>query len=947
VIRRLAPVWATLAVTVALVVTAAAPAEPAPISLGVTYTQNFDSLASTGTSSVLPSGWALSETGTNANTTYTAGTGSGNAGDTYSFGALDSAERAFGTLLSGSLIPTIGAEFINNTGSAISSLSIAYTGEQWRLGTLDRGPDRLFFQISTNATSLTTGTWADVHSLDFVSPSTTGVVGLRDGNAAENRAAIAGLAAASVEPGATFWIRLLDFNAPGADDGLAVDDFSITAGTEDLAPSVTGTTPSGGAAGVARDANVTVTFSEPVNVGAGWYTISCANSGSHTAAATGGPQSFTLDPDTDFAFSESCTVTVVAAQVSDQDALDPPDTMGGDHVFSFTTAAPPLQISDVQGAGHVSPFVDQIVSGVEGVVTVKRPSSFWIQDATPDSNPSTSEGILVFGSVAAAQVVVGDLVRVSGRVTEFRGSPVRPNDLTLTELTSPTVIVDSHDNVVPAPVLIGIGGVMPPTEVIDDDTTGSVETGTTTFDPANDGLDFWESYEGMLLQANNGAVVNETESFGEITLLPDNGFWATGLRTPRGGILARDDYGDFNPERFTVDDEILRDQISPRPSRAMPLMNVGDRIIGSVVGPLDYSFSNFKIQALTTPTFFSSNLQPETAETPIDQELAVATFNVENLSVSPSNAANEAKFDTLARMIVENLRAPDLIGIEEVQDDSGPTNNGVVDATQTWSKLVAEIQAAGGPLYEFRSINPLNNEDGGAPGGNIRVGFLFRTDRGLSFVDRPGGDATTATSVVPTPSGPVLSVSPGRVDPENDAWFETRKPVVGEFRARGKKLFVVVNHFSSKGDDQPLMGHNQPPNRLSEVPNALGLGGRHAQAQVVNDFVNEILDVDPTADVIVLGDINDFEFSETVDILEGDGELFSAIKTLPANERYSYVFEGNSQVLDQILLSRNLYEHFPYTYDVVHVNSEFADQASDHEPAVVRIDLTGRPAPKP
>jgi uncharacterized protein len=947
VIRRLAPVWATLAVTVALVVTASAPAEAAPISLGVTYSQNFDSLASTGTSSVVPTGWAFSESGTNANATYTAGTGSGNAGDTYSFGGLGSSERAFGTLVSGSLTPTIGAEFINSTGAAITSLSIAYTGEQWRLGALDRGADRLFFQISTNATSLTTGTWADVHSLDFTSPSTTGVVGLRDGNAAANRAAVTGTAVANVEPGATFWIRFIDFNAPGADDGLAVDDFSMTAGTADQAPSVTGTTPSGGATGVARDANVTINFNEPVTVGASWYTISCVNSGSHTAASSGGPQSYTLDPDTDFAFSESCTVTVVAGQVSDQDALDPPDTMQADHVFSFTTASPPLQISDVQGAGHVSPFSDQIVSGVEGVVTVKRPSSFWIQDTTPDSSPSTSEGILVFGSAAAAQVLVGDLVRVSGRVTEFRGSPVRPNDLTLTEITSPTVTVDSHDNDVPAPVLIGIGGVMPPTEVIDDDTTGSVETGTTTFDPANDGLDFWESYEGMLLQANNGAVVNETESFGEITLLPDNGVWATGLRTPRGGILARDDYGDFNPERFTVDDEILRDQISPRPSRAMPLMNVGDRIIGSVVGPLDYSFSNFKIQALTTPTFFSSNLQPETAQAPIDQEIAVATFNVENLSVSPNNAANEAKFETLAGMIVDNLRSPDLIGIEEVQDDSGPTNNGVVDATQTWSKLVAEIQDAGGPLYEFRSINPVNNEDGGAPGGNIRVGFLFRTDRGLSFVDRPGGDATTATSVVATASGPVMSVSPGRVDPENDAWFETRKPVVGEFRARGKKLFVVVNHFSSKGDDQPLMGHNQPPSRLSEVPNALGLGGRHAQAQVVNDFVNEILDVDPNADVIVLGDINDFEFSETVDILEGDGELFSAIKTLPANERYSYVFEGNSQVLDQILLSRNIYEHFLYTYDVVHVNSEFAAQASDHEPAVVRINLTGRPTLKP
>jgi uncharacterized protein len=709
------------------------------------------------------------------------------------------------------------------------------------------------------------------------------------------------------------------------------------------APAVSSTAPTNNATGVARNANVSINFSEPVNAAAGWYAISCSNSGSHTATQTGGPQNFTLDPVTDFAFSETCTVTVFAATVTDQDALDPPDNMAGNHVFSFSTESPPLQIHDVQGAGHVSPFVNQLVSGVEGVVTVKRPTSFWIQDATPDANPATSEGILVFGSAAAAQVVVGDEVLVSGRVTEFRGAPVRPNDLTLTEITSPSVTVVSHTGTVPSPVVIGLSGVMPPTEVIDDDTNGSVETGPTTFDPANDGIDFWESFEGMLLQVNNGAVVNETESFGEITLLPDNGVWATGLRTPHGGILARSDYGDFNPERFTVDDEILRDQISPRPSAAMPAMNVGDRIIGAIVGPLDYSFSNFKIQALATPTFFSSNLQPETTQAPVDQEIAFATFNVENLSVSPSNAANEAKFDRLAAMIVNNLRSPDLIGIEEVQDDSGPANNGIVDATQTWAKLASEIQQAGGPLYEFSQINPVNNEDGGAPGGNIRVGFLYRTDRGLSFISRPGGDSTTATQVVSTPSGPQLSFSPGRVDPEHDAWFETRKPLAGEFRARGKKLFVVVNHFSSKGDDQPLMGHNQPPRRLSESPNAAGLGGRHAQAEVVNDFVNDILAVDPQANVIVLGDINDFEFSRTVEILEGDGELFSAIKSLPANERYSYVFEGNSQVLDQILLSRNLYEQFPFTYDVVHANSEFAGQASDHDPSVSRIRLTGRP----
>ena len=730
------------------------------------------------------------------------------------------------------------------------------------------------------------------------------------------------------------------------------------------APSVASTSPTNGATGVARSANVTISFNEAVNAADGWYSISCSSSGSHTATQTGGPQSFTLDPAAEFGFSETCTVTVFAASVTDQDALDPPDNMTANHVFSFATESPPVQISDVQGAGHVSPLVGRSVAGVEGIVTARRTPQpavsgvargFWMQDPSPDADARTSEAVFVFLGTAAGTAPplaqVGDLVRVTGTVSEFR--PSAATNLTVTQINSSNANIQRlTTGAVPAPVVIGVGGVIPPTEVIDNDTNGSVETGPTTFDPAQDGIDFWETFEGMLLQANNGAVVNETESFGEITLLPDNGIWATGLRTPSGGILARSDYGDFNPERFIVDDEILRDLAGPtRPSKAMPDMNVGAQIVGSVVGPLDYSFANFKIQALATPAFFSDDLQPETTQAPVDQEIAVATFNVENLSVTPaanvSPAANEAKFDTLAGMIVNNLGSPDLIGIEEVQDDSGPANNGVVDASQTWAKLVSEIQQAGGPLYEFRQINPVNNEDGGAPGGNIRVGFLFRTDRGLSFIDRSGGDSTTATSVVATPSGPQLSFSPGRVDPQNPAWFATRKPLVGEFRARGKKLFVVVNHFSSKNDDQPLVGRFQPPNRFTESPNAAGQGGRHAQAAVVNDFVNDILAVDPRANVIVLGDINDFEFSRTVEILEGDGELFSAIKTLAPNERYSYVFEGNSQVLDQILLSRNLYEQFPFTYDVVHANSEFAGQASDHDPGLVRMRLTGRPTPKP
>src|ERR1044071_115450 len=197
-------------------------------TLDVAYTQNFDTLASSGTSSSVPTGWDFSESGPNANTPSTAGPGSGNAGDTYSFGASASSERAFGQLRSGSLISTLGGSFTNNTGWTLTSLDVAYIGEQWLLGATGRN-DRMDFQYSTNATSLTTGTWTAVTALNFTGPVSAGTVGLLDGNAAANRVAVSStVTGLSIANGATFWIRWTDLDASGADDGLAVDNFSLT-----------------------------------------------------------------------------------------------------------------------------------------------------------------------------------------------------------------------------------------------------------------------------------------------------------------------------------------------------------------------------------------------------------------------------------------------------------------------------------------------------------------------------------------------------------------------------------------------------------------------------------------------------------------------------------------------------------------------------------------------
>jgi predicted extracellular nuclease len=699
-------------------------------------------------------------------------------------------------------------------------------------------------------------------------------------------------------------------------DGFATDTFgglgSHTTGG-DAAPFVSSSTPANGASEVPVDSNISITFSEPVAVTDTWYSISCTVSGTHTAAQSGGSTTFILDPDSDFAEDETCTVTVASGRVSDLDTDDPPDHMSGNHSFSFATIGPPTLIREIQGSSHTSPLNGQNVSRVAGIVTARSGNGFYMQDPAPDSNEATSEGIFVFTS-SAPTVLVGDSVRVSGRAIEFRPGGSSSTNLTTTEIDRVSSIqFDSSGNPLPAPTVLGSGGRIPPAQVIEDDASGSVET-SGVFDPAQDGIDFYESAEGMRVQVNDAVAVGPRNAFGEIPIVGDDSAHA-GIDTVRGGVVIAPT--DFNPERIQLDDTLV----------PTPVVDVADGFTTPVVGVMDYSFGNFKLNVTVALTRVDGGLEQEVTRAPRDQEIVVGTYNVENLDPT------DATFGRHADLIVNHLRSPDLIAIEEIQDSNGGANDSTTDASATWNALIAAIQAAGGPLYEFRQIDPVDDQDGGQPGGNIRVGFLFRTDRGLSFIDRPGGTSTAATTVIDHPSGPRLSFSPGRVDPGNSAWDDSRKPLAGEFRMHGKKVFVIANHFASKGGDHPLFGRFQPPVRSSEVQ-------RHAQAQVLNDFVDSITAADPNANVIVLGDINDFEFSETVQILSGD-VLTSLMETLPKAERYSYVFEGNSQVLDQILVSDNLLG-FPIDYDPVHVNSEFADQASDHDPQVARLDLRGR-----
>lgn len=575
---------------------------------------------------------------------------------------------------------------------------------------------------------------------------------------------------------------------------------------------------------------------------------------------------------------------------------------------TFPLSSHALSIMEIQGAAHLSGFASQSVSGVEGVVTAVSASGFWIQDPLGDGNELTSDALFVYRG-SRSLPALGDRVAVSGRVDEFRPgcNNCAPDssayhNLTTTEINSSfgagAWSLLSKDNALPAPVLIGAGGRGAPS-LISADINGSVEDAGHVFDPASHAIDFYESLEGMRVRVDGARAVSGTNSFKEIAVLPDLGI-GHGLATPRGGVALTP--GVFNGGRVILDDGLIG-------AAAMPDVNVGDRL-DDVGGVLDYNFANFKLLLTQVPTVTAGGLQREVAAAADPGKLALASFNVENLAGN----GPQARFDGLAGQIVFNLRAPDIVAVQEIQDNNGATNNGVVAADQTFGRLIDAIAAAGGPSYQYASIDPANNADGGAPGANIRVGFLYDPTR-VSFLDM------------------------ARVDPANAAWTDSRKPLAATFRFDGQAVVIIANHFNSKGGDAPLFGRFQAPALASETQ-------RLAQAGALAAFVAQLQASDPDVKLVLLGDLNDFQFSAPLEVLEAAG-LTNLTETLAENERYTYVFEGNSQALDHILVSLNLLAGAEY--DVVHLNSEFAaadpGRFSDHDP--VRVTLNVSPVPEP
>ncbi|MFE5740460.1 endonuclease/exonuclease/phosphatase family protein [Streptomyces celluloflavus] len=585
-------------------------------------------------------------------------------------------------------------------------------------------------------------------------------------------------------------------------------------------------------------------------------------------------------------------------------------------------AASGVRIHDIQGTTRISPLAGERVTGVPGIVTAIRASGsargFWVQDPHPDDDPATSEAIFVFTGKETPDVAVGDSVTVAGKVTEYYPGGKDAGLQSVTELTGADWDVLASGVPLPAPVKLNAASI--PARYAPSAGGGSIES--LPLRPRSYTLDRFESLEGMRVSVTDAPVVGPTNTHRELWVTAQPGHH----RTARGGTLYSS-YGDPNPGRIKVTSLIPPAAGSGTAGQQpFPVADVGQRLTGTTTGPLDYdNYGGYTIQATQLGTVTGRGPAPETTRKQRADELAVATYNVENLSPKTP----QAKFDRLASALVRRLAAPDVVALEEVQDDDGPTDDGVVTAGVTLRKLTDAVKAAGGPAYEWRQIDPVDGQDGGQPGGNIRVAFLFNPER-VAFTDIAGGDATTPVRVLADHGKATLSASPGRIAPGDPAWRDSRKPLVGQFSFRnrpGSRVFVVADHFNSKGGDQGLDSRFQPPARTSE-------NRRTAQARLVNTFVKSLLATDPKADVVVAGDLNDYQFSPALKTLTQGGVLTDLVNRLPLPERYGYVYNGNSQVLDHMLTSRHLTRP---DYDIVHINAEYADQASDHDPQVLRI----------
>lgn len=945
---------AALPLALALALSAqSAAAQTIPLTGGA-YAQDFDTLSNTTgstTNSALPAGWMLIETGGGArdNEQYAVDTGASNSGDTYSYGTAGSTERALGSLRSGTLVSAFGACFGNATGGTLTSLDVGYTGEQWRLGTAARA-DTLQLDYSLDATSLTTGTWVRAPALDFTTPNTA-TVGAKDGNAAGNRAAINGtLQGLSIANGSTVCLRWSDIDGSGADDGLAIDDVRVTVAAGSGQPVIavsdarivegdSGLRSLQFGFGLDRAGSADVTFDVSTADGtaqAGSDYDALATTVTIPAGQTSATVAVPVIGDTAQEPDETLFVNisnVVGAIVSDGQGLG---TIENDDVVV-------TPIHAVQGSGALSPFNGQQIT-VEGIVTAQKfNNGFFLQtaDADIDADPATSQGIFVFTSTAPpASAAIGNRVRVSGTVTEFTPS-TNLNQRPITEIVSVTQVqVVAGSQPLPAAV------------VLDASSFGAGAT-----------VDTAEKFEGMRVSVPQATVIAASEgniSEGAATSSTTGVFHVTlpGVARPfrEPGLSVMDNFpvpAGKTPPRFDANPERLMVRSRGLVGATAVALDVGAQVTG-MTGVMDYFGGTWAL----LPDAGTVNAAGGMTGTPVadakPEDVTIGGFNLLRFfdEVNDSNgaptlqaAALDKRLTKTSIAICDSIKAPDILGVVEVEN------------LRVLGLLADRINAtcARGPAYVPYLVQ------GNDPGG-INVGYLVS--------NRSVGAGSRVEVLEVTQYGKTTLFT----NPDNStALLNDRPPLLMRARvhqANGASFPVtlIVNHLRSlNGVDDTAAGSSGWATEGHRVR-----AKRQQQAEFLARMVEDIQTANPDEQLVLMGDFNAFEFND------GYGDSMGTIRGEPTPEEqvvlaspdlvtadlidgaqliadpaqhYSYVFEGNAQTLDHVLVNEPIAMGNDVRVDHARINADFGVhhfgtagtplRTSDHDPVRVAISVPG------
>ncbi|RJP47315.1 MAG: ExeM/NucH family extracellular endonuclease [Anaerolineaceae bacterium] len=691
-----------------------------------------------------------------------------------------------------------------------------------------------------------------------------------------------------------------DTNVNNVDLALSTITPGAANACADDAPEVASTYPAEGATDFPIGANLTVTFSEPVDVSGSWFALSCTVSGNVSATVSGGPTSFTLDPSVNLVGGEDCTLTVYSAYITDQDDNDPPDNMELDFTVGFTPydvcMMPYTPIYEIQGDGPAAAITGVVTT--QGVVVGDNegPSpalrGFYIQDATGDNDPGTSDGIFVFNG-NNDNVNVGDVVRVTGTASDYQDQ---------TQLSGVTSIASC-----------GTGSVAPV------DVTMPFPSST-----------YLEQFEGMLVRLPQTLYVTEHYQlgrFGQVVMSSGARLQQpTNVVLPGAPALALQAANNLN--RIIIDDALNNQNPDPilfgRGGGQLTASNTlrgGDTATG-IVGIMTYTWAGnsasgnaYRVRPINAlggyvnfePTNPRPTSVPEVGGTlkivgmnllnyfntfdGLPDNVDNCTFGVGGAAADCRGADTQSEFDrqwpkTVAAILAMN---PDVIGVNEIENDGYGPDSAI-------AHLVDQLNAATAPgTYAFIDVDANTGQLNALGTDAIKVGLIYKP-----------------ASV--TPVGQTAALNTVEFINGGDSAPRNRASLAQAFQqnANGQVFIVNVNHLKSKGS-------------ACDLPDALDGQGNCNQVRVnaVTELMNWLAS-DPTGtgdpDILLIGDYNSYAMEDPITYIRNAG-FTNLISSFLGPDAYSYVFDGQWGYLDHALGSVSIVSQISGVGDY-HINAD-------------------------